>query len=248
MLYRLKYLSLVLIIQFSSSSLFSQNITITKMKIVNDQMHINYTIDDSNPNNEYLVTVLSSKNNFSAPHTNVSGDVGQDVKPGNRVAIWNLKEELGDYKGPLSIELRANVFIPFVRLKGNEESHKVFKRGKNYELKWRPGNTNPVHIELFKDDQKLGGQLNHPNNGSFSTLLSKDLKRGDYKMKLSDAKHPEDFVYTSEFLVKRKIPLAIKVIPFIALGVLGSQLFLNSGESGSNSAPPLPDPPSLPGN
>jgi hypothetical protein len=245
----IKFSALIIFIQFASFSLLAQSISLTKMQIVNDQMHIYYTIEDSNPNNEYLVTVLSSKNNYSAPLTNVSGDVGQEVRSGNRVAIWDIKEEIGDYVGTLSMEIRAVVFIPFVRLK-EDDAKDVFKRGNNYELKWRPGNTNPVHIELFLDDQKVGGQLNHPNDGSFSTILSKDLKRGtNYKMKVSDAKHPEDFVYTNFFTVKRKIPLLLKVIPLIALGAVVSQVISGSAESaGASGSTPLPEPPSLPGN
>lgn len=239
-------LLLLILVQFASFSLSAQSIQITKMKIVNDKMEIYYNIDDSNPNNEYLVTVFSSKNNYSAPHTIVSGDVGQEVKPGDNVAIWNIKEELGDYQGSLSVEIRASVYIPFVRLK-EEEDKKVFKRGNSYELKWRPGNTNPVHIELFLDDQKVGGQLNHPNDGSFSTVLSKDLKRGaKYKIKVSDAKHPEDFVYTNFFTVKRKVPLLLKVIPFIALGAIVGQVVTDSAEPAGGAAS-LPLPPNAPG-
>ncbi len=245
----MKYVKLILLltlVQFVSLSLVAQTIHITKMKLLNDKMLIFYNIDDGNPNNEYLVSIFSSKNNYSAPHTMVSGDVGQEIKPGNRVATWNIKEELGDYQGSLSVEIRASVYIPFVRLK-DEENQKIFKRGNNYELKWRPGNTNPVHIELFLGDQKVGGQLNHPNDGSFSTILSKDLKRGTkYKIKVSDAKHPEDFVYTNFFTVKRKVPLVLKVIPFMALGAIIGQVVTDSAES-TGTATSLPLPPATPG-
>ena len=69
---------------------------IQKLELVNDQMVIHYDIDDSNPNNEYLVSIFSSKDNYAAPLVKVSGDVGQEVRPGRRRAQWSIREEFGD--------------------------------------------------------------------------------------------------------------------------------------------------------
>jgi hypothetical protein len=45
----------------------AQKITIRKLELVNDQLRVQYEIDDSNFNNEYIVCLFSSKDNFSAP-------------------------------------------------------------------------------------------------------------------------------------------------------------------------------------
>ncbi len=228
---------------FAFGESFSQKMAIQKLEIANDQMIIHYEIDDSNPNNEYLVTVFTSKDNYAAPLVKVSGDVGQEVRPGRRRALWNIREEFGDYEGPLSIELRANVFIPFVRLK-TFTSAKGYKRGKAYKLDWRPGNTNPVHIELFKENARMTGELNYPNNGSYAVNFSSDLKPGSgYKLKITDSKHPQDFIYTMDFKVKRRFPLLLKVIPVFAGGYLLSTILVGGGADDS-----LPDPPKAPTN
>jgi hypothetical protein len=219
----------------------AQKITLRKLELVNDHLVVHYEIDDSNFNNEYAVSLYTSKDNFSAPVTKVSGDIGQEVKPGERQVTWAIREEYGDYKGPLSVELRANVYIPFVRLKTFITS-KGYSRGKAYPLEWRPGNTNPVHIELFKEDQRLQGELNHPNSGYYNVNFASRLKPGKgYRIKLTDSKHPDDFAYSQKFKVRRKVPLLVKVLPLLVGGYFAVQL-LESGSS-ENS---LPDPPKSP--
>ena len=222
----------------------AQKLLITRLELVNDQLVVHYNLDDSNPNNEYLVTLYSSKDNFSAPLTKVSGDIGQEVKPGQRKASWNIRAEYGDFAGPLSVEVRANVFIPFARVKASS-LNKKYKRGKNLLMEWRPGNTNPVHIELFKGSTRMSGELNHPNNGSFSTQLDKGLKPGkNYRLKITDSKTPSEFVYTENFRIKRKFPLLIKLLPLAGVAALVGSGGSGAGEKDNN----LPDPSGPPSN
>ncbi len=219
----------------------AQKLSIKKMELVSDMLIVHYEIDDSNFNNEYTVSLYSSTDNFSAPVTKVNGDVGQEVKPGERQVRWAIREEYGDYKGPLSVELRANVYIPFVRLKTFVAS-RGYSRGKGYPVEWRPGNTNPIHIELFKEAQRMQGELNHPNNGSYTINFASRLKPGKgYRLKMTDSKHPDDFVYTEKFKVRRKVPLFIKVLPVMAGGYFAYQLVGGSGNE--NSLPPAPKAP-----
>jgi hypothetical protein len=203
---------------------------------------VSYEIEDSNPNNEYLVTLFSSKDNFSAALQKVKGDIGQEVRPGLRKLQWSVRDEYGNFKGPISVEVRASVFVPFARLK-NFITTKRYKRGKTYSLEWRPGNTNPIHIELFKGTQRLDGELNHPNNGAYSINFSSGLKPGnDYRMKLTDSRHAEDFIYTENFKVARKIPLLLKALP-VAVGGFFLVRALTGGTTETNG---LPGPPKTP--
>lgn len=219
----------------------AQKIAIRKMELVNDRLVVHYDIDDSNFNNEYLVSLYTSKDNYSAPVTKVSGDVGQEVKPGERQVTWAIREEFGDYKGPLAVEVRANVYIPFVRLK-TFLTPRGYGRGKAYPLDWRPGNTNPVHIELFRQDQRLQGELNHPNNGSYTVNFASRLKPGKgYRIKVTDSRHADDFIYTQKFKVRRKVPLFIKVLPFLVGGYFLYDYVSKPAEEDS-----LPDPPKAP--
>ena len=139
----------------------------------------------------------------------------------------------------MSLEIRATVFIPFVRLTNFKEDGK-YKKGKQAELEWRPGNTNPVHIELLNENTRVQGELNHPNNGNYTISFGKDLKPGSkYRIKITDSKQSDNFVYTAYFKVKPKIPLWVKIAPVLPIGYL----LLNSSVIQDNS---LPDPPGLP--
>jgi hypothetical protein len=239
---------LLLYILFASFRLSAQEIAIEKINIINDQIKINYKIDDANDNNEYWVQIYSSKDNFSAPLTKLSGDAGQEIRPGKNTAIWNIVDEYGEYKGPLTFEVRASVYIPFVRFK-KKDIKDSYKRGKPLDLNWRPGNTNPVHIELYKNNTRLQGELNHPNDGEYSTTLSKNLKPGkNYKIKITDSKNPDQFIFTEAFSIKRRIPLLLQIIPGAVLVGVATPLGISylTGEAGGESS--LPDAPTSPNN
>jgi hypothetical protein len=221
----------------------AQKMVIKKMELVNSRLIVNYEIEDPNQNNEYKVSLFASRDNYSAPLSKVKGDIGPEVKPGLNRVEWDIKQEFGDFKGSIAVELRAAVFIPFVRLKTFSTSRN-YKRGKTYPLEWRPGNTNPVHIELFNGTQRLQGELNHPNNGTYTVNFEKRLKPGkNYRLKITDSKHPEDFLYSENFKVRRKFPLLIKILPLVGVGYLASQLLIPDDGADSNSLPTFPEKP-----
>lgn len=226
-----------------------QKVTIKKIELAGEKVIVHYDLDDNNPNNEYQINLYASKDKFSAPLTKVKGDVGSEVKPGpDRKIEWNLMQEYGSYKGKISLEIRGRVFVPFVKLK-NFDTNKIYKRGKNYDVAWRPGNTNPVHVELYKGSQRVSGELNHPNNGAYSLSIGSKVKPGkDYRLKITDSKKTDEIVYSEYFQVKPKVPMVVKLIPIVA--VAGGVAFLAGSSGGPKepsdntpteiSTPPLP--------
>lgn len=221
----------------------AQKIHIKNMELVSDKLVVHYEIEDPNQNNEYKVALFASKDNYAAPLTKVNGDIGIEVKPGFNKVEWDIRNEFGGtYKGPIAVELRASVFIPFVRLKTFTTS-KGYKRGKTYPLEWRPGNTNPVHIELFDGTTRLQGELNYPNNGAYTMNFDKRLKPGkNYRLKITDSKHADDFIYSESFKVRRKIPLLLKALPIVGVGYFVSTLI--GGDEEDNGMPEFPGVPS----
>lgn len=220
----------------------TQTVNIKKIELGGDKITVIYDLDDNNPNNEYLLNLYSSKDNFNTPVAKVKGDVGAEIKPGaNKRIEWNIREEYGSYRGDLQLEVRGKVFIPFVKLQsfGTGKSH---KRGKPYDLIWRPGNSNPVHVEVFKGSTRMQGELNLPNNGKSTVFLGSHLKPGKYKVKVTDSKKSDDFVYTQEFSVKRKFPLLFKIVPVLGAGAAVAMLLGGGGEK------EIPGPPELPPN
>ena len=219
----------------------AQKIFIRKIELVQEKIIVTYDLEDSNPNNQYKISLYSSKDKFSAPLTKVKGDVGAEVNPGvGRKIEWNVIQEYGAYTGSISLELRGIVFIPFVRIKDLESGTK-FKRGKAYSINWRPGNTNPIHIELYKGSDRVGGELNHPNIGVYSLSIPSKAKPGkDYRLKITDSRKPDDIIYSEYFQVKPKFPLVVKVIPVVAVGALLATL--GGGGSGETPKATIPDP------
>ncbi len=230
-----------------SFGVFAQSIIIKKIDLAGEKVIVYYDLDDSNPNNEYQLNLYASKDKFSVPLLKVKGDVGAEIEPGIGKKIeWNLLEEYGAYKGKLSMEIRGKVFVPFVKLK-NFDVKKTYKRGNSYDVDWKPGNTNPIHIELYKGSQRVSGELNHPNNGAYSLSIGSKVKPGkDYRLKITDSKATDEIIYSDYFKVAPKVPFAVKLIPaLVAVGGLG---ILLGGKKGTdnNTIKAIPDPP-LPG-
>jgi hypothetical protein len=226
----------------------AQTVAIKKIELAGEKIIVYYDLEDSNPNNEYKLDLYASKDNFAAPLTKVKGDVGAEVKPGMGKKIeWNAREELGGYQGKLALEVRGRVYIPFVKLQ-NFNTEKSYKRGGSYNIGWKPGNTNPVNIELFKGGQRITGEMNQPNNGSHTLFIPGSAKPGkDYRLKISDSRNVEDVLYTGNFTVKPKLPMLLKVLPVLAV-VGGAAAFLGGGEKGPAGDTEIPAPPALPTN
>ncbi len=237
---------------FISFSGISQNVVIKKIELAGPKVIVHYDLEDNNPNNEYQLNLFASKDNYSSALTKVTGDVGGEIKPGSAKKMeWNLQEELGGYKGRLSLEIRGKVYVPFAKIQSFDVS-KSYKRGKNMNLNWKAGSTNPIHIELFKGSQRIQGELNHPNNGSYLLSVPGNVKPGkDYRIKITDAKNSEEAVYTGYFKVTPKVPMLLKALPVLVIG--GAIVFL-AGSGGGKEQPTtvetgteIANPP-LPGN
>ena len=198
---------------------------VKKVELAGEKIIVHYDLEDSNPNNEYQISLYSSQNNFATALAKVSGDVGAEVKAGyGKKITWNAKEELGPFKGKLSLEVRGKVFVPVAKF-NNVTVGKHFKRGKSHTITWKAGNTNAIHIELMKGGQRVSGELNQPNNGSFALYIPPHAAIGkDYTLKITDSKNSEDVVTSVPFGVTRKVPLLLKVVPILAVGGVAAAL------------------------
>lgn len=225
---------------FSFLTISAQTITIKKVELAGEKIIVHYDLDDSNPNNEYKLDLYSSADNFVSPLTKVKGDIGPEIKPGTaRKVEWNIREELGGYKGKIALEIRGKVYIPFVKLQ-NFDAAKSYKRGKSYSINWKPGNTNPINLELYKGGQRIDGAMGVPNNGGHTFYFPSHSKKGnDYRLKFTDTKNSDDVLYSSEFQVKPKVPLVVKVLPVLAIGAAVATL--GGGGGGSGGTDPVDD-------
>ena len=223
-----------------------QKVSILKIELAGEKVLVFYDLEDNNPNNEYLLNLYSSKDNFANPLAKVKGDVGPEVKPGqNKKIEWNLREEYGGFKGKISLEIRGKVYVPFVKL--NFDTKRAYKRGGNYNLAWKPGNTNPIHIELLKGSQRISGDLNHPNSGTYLLTFPAKITPGkDYRLRVTDSKNTDDIIYTDFFRITPKIPTALKVGAVLVL-IGGVAVVAGGGGKKDNRISDIALPP-FPGN
>ena len=231
----------VLFITFVTSA---QKVVIKKIELAGEKIIVNYDLEDSNPQNEYKLDLFASKDNFATPLAKVAGDVGLEVKPGfNKKIEWSVREELGGYKGRITLEIRGKVYIPFVKLL-NFNPSASYKKGKSYNLSLKAGNTNPIHVELYKGSQRISGEMNHPNNGAYTLTIPSGSKPGkDYRIKITDSKSSEDLIYSPFFQVKPKVPFLLKVaLPVLAVGGAVAAFGGGGGSEGDSDIPLPPKP------
>ena len=244
----------ILLLFFIAQSFYgySQTAQIKSVELAGDKIIVIHDLADPNPNNEYKLNLYASRDNFVAPLIKVTGDVGAEVAPGlGKKITWNIKEEYGGFKGRISVEVRGTVYSPFVKLK-DFDTNANYKRGKSYNLSWKPGASNPINIELYKGGQRISGEMNQPNNGGHTFFIPAQSKKGnDYRIKISDTRNSDDILFTKDFKVRAKIPMLLKAIPVLAIG--GAAAFLAGGSGGGGgtdtpSDPEIPGVPALPGN
>ncbi|WP_339792197.1 MAG: hypothetical protein ACMVP2_07190 [Imperialibacter sp.] len=202
--------------------LSAQEVVITKIQLKDHEAIISYDLKDDILERRYALFLYSSHDNFIQPLEKVSGDVGVNLSVGgNKKIVWRPKEEFGDdFIGNLSFELKGSVYVPFIFLDGFED-YKELKRGKPYDLVWSGGRgDNVLNFELYKGENKIAVFEERPNVGNTKLTLPVKVKPGkDYRLKISDKRNRDEVVFTSEFTVRRKIPLALKLGAFFTVGV-----------------------------
>ena len=224
---------LVVVLLLVATAAHAQRASIKRVELAGEKIVIHYDLEDSNPANEYQISLYSSQSNFATALTRVKGDVGMEVRPGaNKKIEWSIMEELGPYKGKLSLEIRGKMFVPVAKISNISEGDK-FKRGKQHTLTWKAGNSNPVTIELMRGDQLISTQNNQPNVGSNSFLIPLHAPVGkDYAIRITDTKDAENTVRSQPFTVTRKVPLLLKVAPVVV--VAGVVAVLAGGGGGND--------------
>jgi Ser-Thr-rich glycosyl-phosphatidyl-inositol-anchored membrane family len=241
---------LLCVLLLSAVCAYAQKVTVKRVELAGEKIIVHYDLEDSNPNNEYQILLYSSQSNFNTALTKVKGDVGNEVKPGADKKIeWSIREELGPYKGRLSLEVRGKQFVPVAKFTNITTATKM-KRGKNHTITWKPGNSNPVTIEFLNGGQQINAVANQPNNGSYTLFISKHQSKGkDYIIRITDSRNSQDVAISKPFTVTPKVPLLLKIVPVLAIGGIVAVL-AGSGGGGEDPATnngeiPVPE---LPGN
>lgn len=248
--YRLRFLKksrlLLLILLVSTFQIYAQEVRIKKVEIqTNGDIVVSYNLLDDQLDRKYALYLYASTDNYIQPLEKVTGDVGVNLAVGeNKQITWHAKEELGDgFKGSIALELKGNIYIPFITLDGFDD-YKVLKRGKSYDITWTGGRgDNILNFELYQGDEKIVVFEERPNVGNTSMTIPKDVKPGTYRFKISDSRNRDEVVFTGDFIVKRKIPLVATI--GVGVVVVGGAILLiemlSNNEEEKMGDPPLPD-------
>lgn len=226
------------------SQVAAQEFSITRFELAGDKLIVSYNLVDTVKNRNYTVSLYSSKDNFLNPVQKVSGDAGLEIAPGlNKKIVWNAKEELGaNFEGKVAVEIRGRLYVPFVKFLGFED-YKVRKRGVPFVITWSGGTRqNVLNFDLYNGDTKVWTQAGIGNTGNYEMTIPKSVKPGsNYRFRISDSKNKDEIVYTDKFIIKRKIPLLVQMIPLV--GVAAGAYFLTGDKEKKNgiASPPCPE-------
>jgi hypothetical protein len=216
------HISLCLFALFLLGVCQGQSIELKFVEIKQNKVVVHFDILDSLEARFYSIRAYSSADGFLNPLEKISGDVGLEVRPGkNKTITWAASEELNTtFKDKISLEIRGRIFIPFINTESINQ-YKIFKRKREYELTWKGGSPqNVLNFDLYKGDKKITSFANLSNVGHHTFVFPGHAKPGkDYRFKISDAKNKEEVVFTNQFTIKRKVPLLLKVVPLLAVGV-----------------------------
>jgi hypothetical protein len=206
----------------------AQEVLIKRIELENQKVFVFYELNDSTRDRFYTINLYSSRDNFISPLQKLKGDIGLEVRPGSQRRIEiNANEEFGNsFEGKVAFELRAKVYIPFIRLEGFND-YKKFKRGKPYEIHWSGGRPqNVLNFELYNGDTKITSFTNIANAGKYNLIFAPNTKPGkNYRFKISDSKNKDEIINTGTFTIAPKIPLILKTLPVLAIG--GALIFLS---------------------
>jgi hypothetical protein len=170
--------------------LHAQSLQNIKAVLQGEMVILTYDLVSSHSADNYSVEVYASHNNFSSPLKAVSGDVGNDIKPGSNKSIsWMAKAEIGQFKGSLSFEIRATPYLiiqPYAFT--SPAANSKVKKGKTLDIKWTGGLYNePVTLKLMQNDQLKAVLAETQNKGTYSWQVPKKTPKGEYSILLTAA-------------------------------------------------------------
>ena len=133
----LRFLRFGILILIISGEGFSQQIENLKPRVVNNNtIEVTFDLIDDADGKTYDLQLFSSFDNYTNALSMVRGDIGDEVVPGTgKKVMWEAKQEIGDFKGDIYLEIRASPTPPFVTLT-NPADGKMLRRGKTAILQW----------------------------------------------------------------------------------------------------------------
>lgn len=229
-------ISLLLLLVFASFHLYAQRLDNIRAEAVNggEKVTITYDLTGGAPDTKYRVAVYGSHNNYSTPLNQVTGDIS-DVTPGTGKRIeWNAKNEMVEYSGDITFELRADPIVAALSVK----TPSGVKKGKTATINYSgvaPGES--VKLDLIKGGVVVNqvGTTSDPSKYTWSVPVDVE-KSSDYQIRITAGGRTAN---SSSFAIKPKSKMWMYIVP--AVVVVGVVAVLASKKDGG--AKELPTPP-----
>ncbi|MEI9920291.1 MAG: Ser-Thr-rich GPI-anchored membrane family protein [Bacteroidota bacterium] len=231
---------LLLVLVLLCSHLFAQRLENIRAEAVNggEQVIITYDISGASSDQKYSVRVYSSHNTYTAPLTQVTGDLN-DVVPGTgKRIIWNAKAEMVEYSGDVTFELHADLIAAplTVRQPGS------MKKGKTVTINYsgvNPGES--VKLDLVKAGVVVNQIGTTTDPYKYTWTVPADAEKGsDYQVRLTSGARTAT---SNPFSVKSKTKALVYIIPAaVVVGVVAFVATKGGGGGGSKDLPTPPDP------
>lgn len=194
----------------------------------------------------FTIEIYSSKDNYQIPLKVKEGKV-RDVRPGNSLLfILDAKENFAGFQGELDFDVRATLtFSPVKFIEPFKDM--TYKKGDFVRIAWRGGVENDQYaISLYKGRQQVTYINELANQNDYLWNMPKGTKPGKYHFELESNADKKMLAQSYQFVIKRKIPIVVKVLPLFALGV-GTYFILSDNSGVSEASGSISNPPDPPG-
>ena len=211
-----------------------------------ERVTVSYILSYAEVNQKFKIDLYSSHDNYSQPIT-VTGDAGENVLPGRtKLVIWDAKGTLpSEFDGDIRIKIKATKMAA-PKLSFEPLALKTYKKGRTISMKWTGGySSDKITIELQKNkmtDLRVAELID--NSGTYEWKMPKSVKGKNYQLILTNASNTAEPATSSEFRVKPRTPLLVKILPVLIAGGVAVLLSGDSGGGGGGGQPldPLPAP------
>lgn len=224
---------------------YAQKVRNVTAEFLNERVEINYDLIGELSGQIYEVALYSNLDNFVTPLIYVDGDVGKEISPGRSKSIrWDAKQELVSFKGDITFEIKARLVSSPLAITKPDKDLSV-RRGERLEIRWLGRMPRErVHLDLYQNESKVLSIGSVANDGAHNWTIPRGLKPGfNYFVQIKGSKS-EKSTNSHPFVIKRKVPLVAKFLPFAV--VIPIAVILMNKDTGSGEDTILPAPPGAP--
>ena len=238
-------LSLIFLLSFAIVYItLGQELDSVIITLENDMVVVRYDFLEGEPDQVYELFLYSSHDNFQKPLQLTTGDIGKGIYIGTgKVIYWNAKQELGNFKGDISLKIKGDIYTPIVQYLNVYDNLKL-KQGSQFGFQWKSNDkSDKVLLKIQRNGVPVTDPLVVDNTGTYTWTIPRDVKAGKgYSMQIADTNNLLREETSNSFSVRRKVSLAYKIIPPILIAGGIAAIFLTSSDLESE----IPEPPLTP--